>query len=127
MPTLYDLDRTIADQLAGCVDGVWLWWTNLEEAIGLKSLLENSPFAVRGRFSVYAGVYAHWTSWHNEAEGSPSPLVYRLTLEDACKYADGVILWQPSLDPSNPLLSVTKQFLTGGTSAYAGKCGTVEH
>lgn len=127
MPTLYDLDRTIADQLAGCVDGVWLWWTNLEEAIGLQSLLENSPYAVRGRFPVYAGVYAHWTSWHNEAKGSPSPLVYRLTLESACKYADGVILWQPSLDPSDPLLSVAKQFLTGGSSAYAGKCGAVEH
>ncbi|MES2390326.1 MAG: hypothetical protein V4555_01695 [Acidobacteriota bacterium] len=127
MPTLYDLDRTIADRLAGCVDGVWLWWTNLEEAIGLQSLLENSPYAARGRFPLYAGVYAHWTSWHDEAKGSPSPLVLRLTLESACKYADGVILWQPSLDPADPLLYVAKQFLPGGTSAYAGKCGTVEH
>jgi len=31
MPTVYDLDRTVADRLAGCVDGAWLWWVNLEQ------------------------------------------------------------------------------------------------
>ena len=30
VPTIYDLDQDVADRLAGCVDGVWFWWVNLE-------------------------------------------------------------------------------------------------
>ena len=71
VPTIYDLDRTAADRLAGCVDGVWLWWVNLEKSTGLPSFLENSRRVVNGRFPIYGGVYAYWTSWHKE--GYPQP------------------------------------------------------
>jgi hypothetical protein len=121
MPTIYDLDRGVADRLAGCVDGVWLWWVNLESTGGLRSILEDSRYAVDGRFPIYGGVYANWTSWHRE--GNPRPAVFQRSLEDTCKYSDGAIVWQLSLNPSNPLLAVTKNFLPGGSSTYAGKCG----
>lgn len=122
VPTIYDLDRTTADRLAGCVDGTWLWWVNLEKSTGLPSFLENSRYVVAGRFPVYGGVYAHWSSWHKE--GNPDPAVFRQTLEDTCKYSDGAVIWQLSLSPKDPLLDVTKTFLSGGSSAYAGNCGT---
>ena len=121
MPTIYDLDRGVADRLAGCVDGVWLWFTNLESTGGLQSILEDSRYAVDGRFPIYGGVYAHWSSWHRE--GNPKPAVFQRSLEDSCKYSSGAIAWQLSLDPANPLLAVTKKFLPGGSSPYAGKCG----
>lgn len=121
VPTVYDLDRTVADRLAGCVDGVWLWWVNLEKSTGLPSFLENSRYAADGRFPIYGGVYAHWTSWHKE--GNPEPTVFQESLEDTCKYSDGAIVWQLSLDPTSPLLAATKKFLPGGSSTYAGRCG----
>lgn len=122
VPTIYDLDRTTADRLAGCVDGTWLWWVNLEKSTGLPSFLENSRSVVAGRFPVYGGVYAHWSSWHKE--GNPDPAVFRQTLEDTCKYSNGAVIWQLSLSPTDPLLGVTKTFLPGGSSIYAGSCGT---
>ncbi len=122
VPTIYDLDRTIADRLAGCVDGVMLWWVNLESTAGLQSILEDSRYAVDGRFPVYGGVYARWTSWHKQ--GNPSPAIFKRSLEDTCKYSDGAVIWQLSLDPADPLLAVAKTFLPGGSSIYAGKCGT---
>lgn len=120
VPTVYDLDRRAADRLAGCVDGVWLWWVNLEKSTGMPSFLENSRYAAGGRFPIYAGVYAHSTSWHKE--GNPEPTVFEQSLEDSCKYSDGAIIWQLSLAP-DPLLDVTKKFLPGGPSTYAGRCG----
>lgn len=122
VPTIYDLDRTVADRLAGCVDGVWLWFTNLESDGGLKTMLEDSRVVVNGHFPVYGGVYAHWSSWHKE--GNPRPSVFQSTLETACKYADGAVVWQLQMNPDNPLLAVTKKFLPGGSSPYAGKCGS---
>lgn len=121
VPTVYDLDTETADRLAGCVDGVWLWWVNLEKATGLPSFLENSRLAVHGRFPVYGGVYAMRTSWHKE--GNPVPKVFQETLEDTCAHADGAVIYLLQLEDTNPLLTVTKTFLHGGTSAYAGKCG----
>ncbi|HEX5282758.1 MAG TPA: hypothetical protein VFW30_01465 [Bryocella sp.] len=123
VPTVYDLDRSVADRLAGCVDGAWLWWVNLEKSTGLPSFLENSRLATEGRFPIYGGVYAHWTSWHGVKEGNPKPDVFQEFLEDSCKYSDGAIIWQLSLAPDDPLLTVTKTFLPGGSSPYAGKCG----
>lgn len=122
IPTIYDLDRAVADRVTGCIDGAWLWWVNLEMETGLPSFLENTRYAVEGRFPIYGGVYAHWTSWHKE--GNPDPKVFRETLETACKYADGAVIWQLSIKPGDPLLGEAKQFLAGGSSAYAGKCGT---
>jgi hypothetical protein len=122
VPTIYDLDRTVADRVAGCVDGVWLWWVNLEKTTGLQSFLENTRYAVDGRFPIYGGVYAHWSSWHKQ--GNPESAVFRKTLETTCKYADGAVIWELSLKPGEPLLEATKPFLAGGTSPYAGNCGT---
>lgn len=122
VPTVYDLDRTTADRVAGCVDGVWLWWVNLEKTTGLPSFLENSRYAAAGRFPIYGGVYAHWSSWHKE--GNPEPAVFRKTLETTCKYADGAVIWQLSLKPGDPLLDSTKTFLPGGSSPYVGNCGS---
>lgn len=122
VPTVYDLDRTTADRVAGCVDGVWLWWVNLEKSTGLPSFLQNSRYAAAGRFPIYGGVYAHSTSWHKQ--GNPTPGVFRQTLEDTCRYSDGAVIWLLSLDPADPLLAVTKTFLSGGSSTYAGNCGT---
>lgn len=121
VPTIYDLDPKVANRLAGCVDGVMLWFVNLESDGGLKTILEDSRYVVDGRFPIYGGVYAHSTSWHKE--GNPSPAVFRRTLETTCKYADGAVAWQLSLEPGNPLLAVMKTFLPGGSSPYAGKCG----
>ena len=122
VPTIYDLDRTTADRLAGCVDGVWLWWVNLEKATGLPSFLENSRYVAAGRFPVYGGVYASLTSWHKE--GDPKPAIFQETLEDTCKYSDGSVIYLLSLKLDDPLLDITKKFLPGGSSTYAGKCGT---
>ncbi len=121
VPTIYDLDRKVADQLAGCVDGVWLWWVNLENATGMRSFLENTRLAVSGRFPVYGGVYAHWTSWHKQ--GNPVPAVFEKTLEDSCEHSDGTMIWNISLETSDPLLQIAKRFLPGGSSPLAGKCG----
>lgn len=121
VPTIYDLDSTVANRLAGCVDGAWLWWVNLEKATGLPSFLENSQLVVEGRFPIYGGVYAQSTSWHKS--GEPLPKVFQETLEDTCRYADGAVIWQLSLQESDPLLVITKTFTKGGASLYAGKCG----
>ncbi len=120
VPTIYDLDRKVADRLAGCVDGVWLWWVNLEKATGLPSFLENSKLAASGRFPVYGGIYAHSTTWHTE--GNPLPPVFTETLEDSCEHADGTMIWNLSLEPQDPLLKITKTFMPGGSSPLAGKC-----
>ena len=120
VPTIYDLDRKVADRLAGCVDGTWLWWVNLEKATGLPAFLENSKLAADGRFPIYGGVYAHWTTWHKQ--GNPVPTVFTETLTDSCEHSDGAIIWNLSLQP-DPLLSVAKTFMRGGSSPLAGKCG----
>lgn len=122
VPTIYDLDSTVANRLGDCVDGVWLWWVNLEKATGLPSFLENSKLAVKGRFPVYGGVYGQSTSWHKS--GQPIQKVFQETLNDACQYADGAIIWLLSLQDSDPLLKITETFTEGGSSPYAGKCGT---
>jgi len=105
------------------VDGVWFWWTNLEKLDGLRSLLEDSRLVVAGRFPIYAGVYAHSTSWHKE--GNPSPKVLRGALELACRYADGAIIWNLPLSPNiadNSLLAAARAFAPGGSADLAGKC-----
>lgn len=122
IPTIYDLDHKVADRIAGCVDGVWLWWQNLETATGLPSFIENTRYAVDGRFPIYGGVYGHSASWHKQND--PHPEIFRETLKTACKYADGAVIWQLSIKPGEPLLKETKEFLAGGSSDYAGKCGT---
>ncbi len=124
VPTVYDLDRGEADRLGGCVDGVWLWWMNLERGMGLASFLENARVVVGKRFPVYGGVYAAGTSWHKE--GGPSVRAFMSSLEAACRYSNGVVIWQLSLDPNNPLLQIAKSYVPGGSAALAGKCGQAE-
>lgn len=121
VPTIYDLDLETADRFAGCVDGVWLWWVNLEKATGLRSFLENSRLAVKGRFPIYGGVYAMRTSWHKE--GNPVPKVFQRTLEETCAHSDGAVIYLLELEETNPLLAITRTLTAGGSSTYANKCG----
>ena len=122
VPTVYDLTRPLAEKYGACVDGVWLWWTNLDTAAGLQSWLVNTRLAVQGRFPIYSGVYANKSSWHPAA--APKPAVLRRSVETACHYANGAIIWQMPLTPPNPLLDVARSFGTGGSSPMAGRCGT---
>lgn len=127
-PTIYELDADVANQLAGCVDGAWLWWTNLQHNDSMKSLLEDSRVVVAGRFPVYSGVYAHATSWHKQ--GPPEPRVLRGALELACRYSNGAIIWSLALGPKsseNPLQEVARAFTPGGSADLAGKCGIASH
>jgi hypothetical protein len=124
VPTIYDLDQDVADRLAGCVDGVWFWWVNLEHNAGLRTLLEDSRLVVANRFPIYSGVYAHQTSWHKE--GRPTPKVLRGALEIGCRYADGAIIWNLPLMPNTPdntWLATAREFAPGGSADLAGKCG----
>lgn len=124
VPTIYDLGPEEADRLQGCVDGVWLWWVNLEHNDGWRSLLEDSRIAIANRFPIYGGVYAHSTSWHKE--GNPSPKVLKGALETACRYANGALIWNLPLAAQasdNPLLQVARSFASGGSEALAGECG----
>jgi hypothetical protein len=123
VPTIYDLDQEVADRLAGCVDGVWFWWTNLEHLGGLRSLLEDSRLVVSGRFPIYSGVYANSTSWHTQ--GHPSQELFRRELETACRYADGAIMYCLPLERNSTdnLLEVARAFAAGGSADLAGKCG----
>ncbi len=121
VPTIYDLTRPLAEKYGACVDGVWLWWTNLDTASGLESWLENTRLAVDGRFPIYSGIYANQTSWHRAA--APKPAVLQRSVETACRNANGAIIWQMPLTP-NPLLDVARTFGTSGSSPVAGRCGT---
>jgi hypothetical protein len=124
VPTIYELDSEVADRLAGCVDGVWFWWTNLEQLAGLRSLLEDSRLVVAGRFPIYSGIYAYWTSWHTQ--GSPSQELFGRQLETACEYADGAIIYYLPLSPidrNTSLLEVARAFTRGGSADLADKCG----
>jgi hypothetical protein len=121
VPTVYELDRGIANRLEGCVDGVWFWWMNLERGMGLASFLENARVVVGKRFPVYAGIYAAATSWHKE--GEPSVRAFMSSIEAAYRYSNGVVVWNLSLDPNDPLLQIAKSYAPGGSAALAGKCG----
>jgi len=123
-PTIYDLDRSLAEKYGPCIDGAWLWFTNLDTAAGLQSWLENTRLAVGGRFPIYSGVYASQSSWHPAA---PKPAVLQRSVETACHYAEGAIIWQMPLTPPNPLLKVAHTFGVGGSSPLAGRCGTLVH
>jgi hypothetical protein len=122
VPTIYDLDPEEADLLAGVVDGVWLWWVNLEGNNGLRAFLKDGRIIARGRFPVYGGVYAHSTSWHKQ--GGPKPELLQKSLELACAHSDGAIIWQlPLTEESNPWLDVARRYTAGGSAPLAGKCG----
>ena len=124
-PTIYGLDTDFAQRYGGCIDGVWLWWRDLEGNVGLDAWLKNSRLAEKDRFPIYGGVYAGTTHWHKE--GRPEPSVLRGALETTCRYANGAVIWQMALTPPNPLLDVAHSFGTGGPSALAGRCGTFVH
>lgn len=124
VPTIYDLDQDVADRLAGCVDGVWFWWVNLDHNAGLRTLLEDSRLVVANRFPIYSGIYSHQTSWHKEAR--PLPKTLRSALEIGCRYADGAIIWNLPLSPNtadNPWLATAREFAPSGSADLAGKCG----
>lgn len=122
IPTIYDLDSPEAERLSGCVDGVWLWWTNIEQNNGLRAFLRDGEVVAGGRFPVYAGVYAHSTSWHKE--GGPTPKILGQSTTLGCTYSAGVVMWQlPLTVDENPMLQVAEEFVAGGSSPLAGECG----
>lgn len=122
VPTIYDLDKDEADRYAGCVDGVWLWWGNLEKDENLRAFLRDGRAMAKGRFPVYAGIYAHSTSWHKE--GGPKPDIFKRALQLGCSYSDGVVVWQlPLTEQDNPWLQVVREFMPGGGDPLAGHCG----
>lgn len=128
VPTLYELGASEVNRLSGCVDGVWLWWTNLGNNDGMRTLLENTQPLVARRFPVYAGVYAHSTSWHKSS--GPKPNVLEGALQTACRYSSGAVMWNLPLGPKlsdNPLLKVARSFTVGGAASVAGKCGMMSH
>jgi len=120
-PTVYGLDADFAQNYGSCVDGVWLWWRNLEGNVGLDVWLKNSRQVINNQFPIYGGVYAGMTHWHKE--GRPEAGVVRGAVETTCRFADGAILWQMALAPPNPLLDVARSFGVKGSSPLAGKCG----
>jgi hypothetical protein len=108
--------------VTGVVDGVWLWWVNLEGNNGLRASLKDGPVVARGRFPVYGGVYAHSTSWHKQ--GGPKPETLPKALHLACTRSDGAVIWQlPLSEEPNPWLDVARRYTTGDASPLAGKCG----
>ncbi len=118
LPTIYDLDPEEADRLTGVVDGVWLWWVNLESNNGLRAFLEDGRVVARGRFPVYGGVYAHSTSWHKQ--GGPKPEVFDKALKLACAYSDGAIIWQlPLMEEPNAWLDVARSYTAAGRTCGA--------
>jgi hypothetical protein len=125
VPTIYGLDRAVADRMSGCVDGVWLWWSKLDTVSGLTASLQQAKTAAAGRFPVYGGVYAHWTSWHKQ--GAPSAEIFEQTLRQTCELADGAIMWKISLQPSDPLLKIAQSFTPDGASSMAGRCGNADY
>ena len=121
-PTIYGLDTNFAKEYGSCIDGVWLWWRNLEGNVGLDVWLKNSRQVINNRFPIYGGVYAGKTHWHKA--GRPEPGVVRGALDTTCRYANGAVLWQMALTPPNPLLEVARSFGVNGSLPDAGKCGT---
>ncbi|MGH9405602.1 MAG: hypothetical protein ACRD3D_07180 [Terriglobia bacterium] len=117
VPTIYDLDLPVADRLAGCVDGIWLFYTNLEQDANLRAFLDDSRLAARGRFPIFGGVYAGSTSWHRE--GPPASRVLDGALALACGHSDGAVVWElPLTAEPNPAIETIKR--------YVGKCGEVK-
>lgn len=122
-PTIYGLDANFAKEYGSCIDGVWLWWRNLEGNVGLDIWLKNSRQVINNRFPIYGGVYAGKTHWHKD--GRPEAGVVRGALDTTCRSANGAVLWQMALTPHNPLLDVARSFGVNGSSPDAGKCGTL--
>jgi hypothetical protein len=126
VPTLYELTPEIVRRVSGCVDGVWLWWTNLGSNDGMRTILEDSSLIVGDHFAVYTGVYAHSTSWHKGS--GPTPQVLRGALQIACRYSGGAVIWNLPLGPNlhpNALLRVAQSFTPGGAARLAGRCGAI--
>ena len=122
VPTIYDLDPDEADRLTGVVDGVWLWWVNLEGNNGLRAFLKDARVVTHGRFPVYGGVYAYSTSWHKQ--GGPKPEILEKALDLACTWSDGAVIWQLPLTPeANPWLDAARRYTAGGSSPLSGRCG----
>ena len=91
LPTIYELDQAMADQLAGCVDGVWLWWTNLVGNMGTAHAAGKQPVGgcptlphIRGRLRGLVGL-APGKSFSRAVAGvapagAPRCVVYRLPI-----------------------------------------------
>ena len=49
------------------------------------------------------------------------PDIFQETLEDTCEHADRAMIWNISLEPSDPLFAITKKLLTRRSFTTRGK------
>ncbi|HEX5481777.1 MAG TPA: hypothetical protein VFZ08_04040 [Terriglobia bacterium] len=122
LPTIYGLDRDFAQRYGNCIDGVWLFWRDLEGAVALDIWIKDSRLAAKNRFPIYGGIYGGAPHWHKQGA---NPSIFRTTIETTCKYANGAVIWQMPLTKNpNPLLDVARSFGVGGSRKLANHCGT---
>ena len=93
-PTIYGVSPTLLDDYLEFLDGVMLWWTNLDIHLGMKEWLWANQTIVAGRFPIVAGVYARSTTWH---PAPPTLKTFRRCLRIAREGADGVMIFRPDL------------------------------
>lgn len=106
--TIYGLSPVLLEQYAKLMDGVTLWWVNLDTTLGMEEWLWANKTLVAGRFPIIAGVYAHPTTWH---PAPPAVKAFRHALRIAHKDADGVMLFHPNLaaGDADPLVVHVRQ------------------
>lgn len=125
LPTIYGLDRNFSERYGNCIDGVWLFWRDLEGDVALDIWIKNSRLAAKNRFPIYGGIYGGAPHWHKQGA---NPSVFRSTIETTCKYANGAVIWQmPLTKTPNPLLDVARSFGVGGARKLADRCGAMEN
>ena len=93
-PTIYGVTPTLLEEYIETIDGVMLWWANLDTRLGMKEWLWANRTIVAGRFPIIAGVYARSTTWH---PAPPTVKTFRGCLRAAQAGADGVMIFRPAL------------------------------
>ncbi len=93
-PTIYGITPSLLGDYLDFIDGVMLWWANLDTRLGMKEWLWANKTIIAGRFPVIAGVYARSTTWHPTP---PTLKTFKGCLRTARAGADGVMLFRPDL------------------------------
>ncbi len=93
-PTIYGVTPTLLNEYVEFMDGVMLWWANLDINLGMEEWLWANQTIVDDRFPIIAGVYARSTTWH---PAPPTLKTFQRCLRVAREGADGVMLFRPDL------------------------------
>jgi hypothetical protein len=48
------------------------------------------------------------------------------SIQAACQYSHGAVIWNLSLNINDPLLQIAKSYNAGGSAKLAGQCGQAE-